>query len=212
MPLSTFPVHCPCGSVVDQCGDHLLGCGHVPKLICRHDDLCDVIYYALQSSLGQHWLPQKTVVCWLPFGLGDVFHPGFVYGRPAYFDVAMQESLLGWSAFSAGVAATRGGDKYEQGCRLQGGVIFLLMVDVVNGQSSCLTGHCCKDSHQEWHFSRPCPSSSAGVNLCLSVVPQCLNFLNNCTACCLAILCPTLTPCSVQNNPFWMSLIYKNAS
>ena len=42
---------------------------------------------------------------------GDVFqhHPDFVYGKPAYFDVTvrcpLQESLLGRSAVSAGVAA-----------------------------------------------------------------------------------------------------------
>ena len=41
---STDSVHCSCGSAVDQFGDHLLGCGHDPMRICRHDVLCDVIF------------------------------------------------------------------------------------------------------------------------------------------------------------------------
>ena len=39
---------------------------------------------------------------------GDVFHPDFVHGKPAYFDVTvLQESLLGRSAVSASVAAAK---------------------------------------------------------------------------------------------------------
>ena len=50
---ATSPVCCPYGSVVDQFGDHLLGCGHGPMRIRRHDALCDVIYHALlQDNTG----------------------------------------------------------------------------------------------------------------------------------------------------------------
>ena len=50
---ATSPVRCPCGSVVDQFGNHLLGCGHGPMRIRSHDVLCDVIYHALlQDNTG----------------------------------------------------------------------------------------------------------------------------------------------------------------
>ena len=39
---STDSVRCSCGSVVDQFGDHLLGCGHAPMRIHWHDALCDI--------------------------------------------------------------------------------------------------------------------------------------------------------------------------
>ena len=44
--------------------------------------------------------------------LGDVYHPDFLYGKPAYFDVTvhnpLQDSLLSHSAVTAGLAASRG--------------------------------------------------------------------------------------------------------
>ena len=42
----------------------------------------------------------------------DVYHPDFLYGKPAYFDVTvrnpLQDSLLSQSAVTAGVAASQG--------------------------------------------------------------------------------------------------------
>ena len=50
---STDPIRCSCGSVVDRFGDHLLGCGHGPMRIRRHDALCDIVFHALlQDNSG----------------------------------------------------------------------------------------------------------------------------------------------------------------
>ena len=103
-----FSVCCPCGSVVDQFGDHLLGCGHGPMSICWHNALRDVIYHALlQDNIGcckEQRCAGSRLDC-----PGVVFHSDFVHGKPAYFDVTvrcpLQNSLFGWSAVSAGVAA-----------------------------------------------------------------------------------------------------------
>ena len=40
--IATSPVRCPCGSVVDQFGDHLLGCGHGPM---RYYYIIIIFYY-----------------------------------------------------------------------------------------------------------------------------------------------------------------------
>ena len=34
---------CVCGHIIDLHGDHVLGCGHGPFRIKRHDALCDII-------------------------------------------------------------------------------------------------------------------------------------------------------------------------
>ena len=68
---------------------------------------------------------------------GDVFHPDFVHGKPAYFDVAvrcpLQESLLGRSAVSAGVAAAKGEENkdanHDELVQAAGGVFLPLVVE-----------------------------------------------------------------------------------
>ena len=63
---------------------------------------------------------------------GDVYHPDFVYGKPAYFDVTvrnpLQGSLLSQSAVTAGVAASRGEvekDAHHEEAVLGAGWIFI---------------------------------------------------------------------------------------
>ena len=107
---STDSVRYSCGSTVDQFGDHLLGFGHGPMRIRWHDTLCDVIFHTLlQDNSGC----KREQCC--GFNLDrprDVFHPDYVYGKSAYFDVTvhnpLQDSLLSQSAVLAGVAASRG--------------------------------------------------------------------------------------------------------
>ena len=41
---------CFCGSVIDHNGDHLLGCGHNPLRIRRHESLCDIVYHSLHQD------------------------------------------------------------------------------------------------------------------------------------------------------------------
>ena len=36
---STDSIRCSCGSVIDQFGDHLLGCGHGSMRIRQHDTM-----------------------------------------------------------------------------------------------------------------------------------------------------------------------------
>ena len=40
-------LRCSCGQIIDQFGDHLLGCGQGPLRTKRHDALRDVIWHAL---------------------------------------------------------------------------------------------------------------------------------------------------------------------
>ena len=78
--------------------------------IHRHDALCDVIFHALlQDNSGCKWEQRCGSNLDRP---GDVFHPDYLLGKPAYFDVTvhnpLQDSLLSQSAVLAGVAALRG--------------------------------------------------------------------------------------------------------
>ena len=79
--------------------------------IRRHDALCDVIYHALLQDNTGCRKEQRCAGSRLDRP-GDVFHPDFVHGKPAFFDVTvrcpLQESLLGRSAVLAGVAAAKG--------------------------------------------------------------------------------------------------------
>ena len=67
---------------------------------------------------------------------GDVFHPDFLYGKPAYFDVTvrnpLQDSILSQSAVSAGIAASRGEVEkdahHEEAVASAGGIFIPLAV------------------------------------------------------------------------------------
>ena len=54
--------------------------------ICRHDALCDVIYHTLLQDNTGCRKEQRCAGSRLDCP-GDVFHPDFVHGKPAYFDV-----------------------------------------------------------------------------------------------------------------------------
>ena len=69
----------------------------------------------------------------------SVYHPDFLYGKPAYFDVIvynpLQDSLLNQSAVTAGVAVSR--DEVEKDARHEeavlgaGGIFFPLAVETL---------------------------------------------------------------------------------
>ena len=70
-----------------------------------HDALCDVIFHALLQDNSSCKREQNC-----DFHLdcpGDVFHPDYLYGKPAYFNVTvrnpLRDSLLSQSAVLAGV-------------------------------------------------------------------------------------------------------------
>ena len=80
-----------CGHIIDFYGDHVLGCGHGPLRIKRHNALCDIIWHSLL-------LDNKGAIKEQRCGEsnnrpGDVFHPDFKFGKPAYFDVSVRGSL-----------------------------------------------------------------------------------------------------------------------
>ena len=95
---------------MDLFGDHVLGCGHSPMRIRRHDALCDIVFHALLQDNSDCEREQR---CGSRLDRpGDVYHPDYLYVKPAYFDVTvrnhLQDSLLSQSAVSAGVAAAWG--------------------------------------------------------------------------------------------------------
>ena len=78
--------------------------------IRQHDTLCDVIFHALLQDSSVCKREQR---CGSNLDRpGDVLHPDYSYGKPAYFDVTVrnpfQDSLLSQSAVLAGVAASWG--------------------------------------------------------------------------------------------------------
>ena len=126
-------LRCVCGVQLDPFGDHLLGCGHGVLRIQRHNALRDIVYHALrmdnpgvgteQRCQGDH---QDRP--------GDIFHPDFQYGRPAYFDITVRNTLqpafLAEGAIRPGVAAEAGEaakDLHHAAAVEQAGRVFLLL-------------------------------------------------------------------------------------
>ena len=112
-----FPL-CVCLTSIDQFGDHLLECSHGPMRIHRHDALVGIVCHALsQSHSGV--LKEQRVSYEDNSRPGDVYHPDFQYGRPAYFDVSVrsttQPSHISFSSFCAGVASAAGELAKDQG-------------------------------------------------------------------------------------------------
>ena len=136
IPLFPASVRCSCGTVIDSFGDHILGYGNGPLRIRRHDAICDVIWHAL---LQDHSGCKKQQRCSTDLDRpGDVFHPDFQFGKPAYLMSLcmrhpLQDSLICLSAATAGVAAGRGeADKdshHEASVRAAGGIFIPLVVE-----------------------------------------------------------------------------------
>ena len=130
-------LRCPCGQVIDPQGDHPLGCGLRPLRIKRHDSLRDIIWQALlmenpRAAREQHCGVDNSRP-------GDIFHPDFVQGKPAYFDVSVRNSLqpqfLCRAASLAGAAGEAGemakDARHEEGVIAVGGVFFPLVVETL---------------------------------------------------------------------------------
>ena len=110
VPLFPLLPLCTCLSVIDQFGDHLLGCSHGPLHIQRHDALVSIVHYALlQDHPGV--LREQSIASDQSHP-GDIYHPDFTLGRPAYFDLSVrcttQPSFISAAASKAGVAAAAG--------------------------------------------------------------------------------------------------------
>ena len=106
---STPALLCPCGSVIDPNGDHLLGCSHGPFRIRRHDAIRDIIYEALLLD-NQSVKREQSASSQSRNRPGDIFHPDFSNGRPTYFDISVCNPLTpgNITSFTAGAAGLRG--------------------------------------------------------------------------------------------------------
>ena len=111
IPLFPVPPLCVCLAPIDCFGDHLLECSHGPMRIRRHDALVDIVCHALsQSHPGV--LKEQRVSGEDHSRPGDVYHPDFLSGRAAYFDLSVrsttQPSYISSASSCAGVAAAAG--------------------------------------------------------------------------------------------------------
>jgi len=111
IPLFPIPPLCVCLAPIDCFGDHLLECSHGPMRIRRHDALVDIVHHALsQSHPGV--LKEQRASSENQSRPGDVYHPNFQYGRPAFFDISVrsttQPSYISSASTCAGVAAAAG--------------------------------------------------------------------------------------------------------
>ena len=128
-------LRCTCGQIMDEFGDHLLGCAHGPLRIKRHDALRNIIWHALLmddkgAAREQHCGNSNNRP-------GDVYHPDFALGKSAYFDVSVRSSLqpkfLSRAAVQAGAAGEAGeiekDSKHEEDVVSAGDLFFLLVVE-----------------------------------------------------------------------------------
>ena len=117
-------------------GDHVLGCGHGPLRIKRHNAISEVIWHALLVDNRDSKREQK---CGGESNNqpGDVFHPDFLKGRPTFFDVSvrnsMQPSYVSKAAIKPGVAAEAGeiekDEKHNKVVTQAGGHFYPLIVE-----------------------------------------------------------------------------------
>ena len=137
--ISVFPPfssRCPCGSIIDSYGDYVLGCGSGNLRIKRHDALCDIVFHTL---LEDHSGTRREQHCggYDNSRPGDVYHPDFLLGRPAYFDITIrnsfQPSYVVHSAHCAGAAAAAGeiekDDRHMANVEVAGGLFYPLVVE-----------------------------------------------------------------------------------
>ena len=112
-----FPSHpnaqrCVCGHVLDTFGDHGLSCGIGPTRTKRHDSLRDILWHALLTDNSDVKKEQRTGGQDSSHRPGDIYHPDFINGKPAFFDITVRNSLqpryVVSSATSAGTAALAG--------------------------------------------------------------------------------------------------------
>ena len=109
-PSSSSAIRCPCGQVINVCGDHVLGCGFGPL---RIKSLCEVIFHNLLIDnpgvlREQHCSFNRGGPTWRCV----LYHPDFVQGKPAFFDVTVRNSFTNTCvnncSFQAGAAAEAG--------------------------------------------------------------------------------------------------------
>ena len=132
--LAAFDKRC---AVIDKFADHLLGCNQEQNLrIKRHNALCDIVFNALllDDSRCHREMRCSTTSESRP---GDVFHPDFEKGLPAYFDLTVRNSLqptyIIKAAACPGAAAEAGeiekDEQHELTVSSTGSVFYPLVVE-----------------------------------------------------------------------------------
>ena len=99
--------------MIDQFGDHLLGCSHEPFRIQRHDALVLVVHHILLQDHPGVLREQGTSTSDRSRP-GDIYHPNFVPGHPAYFDLSVwyaTQSVFIFSTASQDGVATAAGEE-----------------------------------------------------------------------------------------------------
>ena len=159
-----------------------MGCGLGPLHIKRHDSLRDIIWQALLVDNPRAAREQ-------PCGVdnsrpGDIFHPDFVQGKPAYFDVSVRNSLqpqfLCRAASLAGAAGEAGemakDARHEEGVIAAGGVFFPLVVETLGLWTThslkTLSAHRHQSLGTQWYHQRSGSLQPASTTLCEALVPQ----------------------------------------
>ena len=122
----------PPASVLCSCGQHTDTFGDGSKHTRRHNGLAEVIFQAL---LVENRYVMREMRC--NSSTGDFFHPDFLEGRPAYFNVTvetlcMQPLYVTKSALRAGAAAEASEEqkdiRHEDRVRTAGGLFYHLVV------------------------------------------------------------------------------------
>ena len=137
-PSPPTSILCTCRQHIDPFGDHLISCGTGPERTRRHNALAEVIFQAL---LVKNKDVVKEVRC---SGSdesrpGDVFHPDFLEGKPAYFDITVRNSLqplyVTKAAVRAGAAAEAGEEqkdtRHEANVLATGGLFYPLVLETL---------------------------------------------------------------------------------
>ena len=127
---SSDSLSCVCGSIIDPHGDHLLGCGYDSALNRHHNALCDTIWHALLIH-NKAAKREQTCSSNSTARPGDIFHPDFVDGRPAFFDVTVRNTVH--AAEMAGASAKarelEKDYKHEQSILKCGGLFYPLALE-----------------------------------------------------------------------------------
>ena len=127
---------------VDRFGDHLLGCGHGPMRIRRHDALCDIVFHhaaLLQDNSGCRRGSSVVAVLWIALGMFTTLTFCMVsqlISMLLCMRNPLQDSLLSQSAVTAGVcriagARWRRNARHEEAVFGAGGIFIPLAVETL---------------------------------------------------------------------------------
>ena len=100
----------------------------------RHDALRDIIYHCVLTDNKEARIEQRSN----PVNLkrpGGIFHPDFLEGKPAYFDVSIRNPLLLQFIINSATAAAAGelekDDKYDEDVSLSGSSFYPLIAETL---------------------------------------------------------------------------------